>query len=381
MSDSPAFDRVVQLAYQAAFDPGRWIPFLEAMSCLLHADGTQIIVANRDYSQVHLSEVWGYPVAARDEYVAYYHQIDPRAQLVLQRPAGEVVQEHLYIDERFVRHSEYYNDYLARYDCRHVSACRLDCGSDSAVLYAVLSSAQRGPLSAAQVRLLQRLHDHLGCAAGLQEKWKLARSAQTGFESLVAALDDPVFIVSESGRMLFGNALAERLLSVGDGLFASNGRIAARSGDENTKLRAMLSSAYGCRNKESSISPYLCVSRRPPLEPLRAAVVPLASPTFGAESGRIMLWVERPTEMPRASTEAIAHWYKLSQAEARLALLLLSNRTLKEAASALGIAPSTAKRQLQSLFAKTGTRRQSELIAKLSHPVPAVGAASDAAGT
>lgn len=372
MSTAPAFDRVVQLAYGAALDPGHWSTFLKETSCLLDADGAQIIVASRDYSRVRLSEVWGYPESARDEYVAYYHQIDPRAQLVLRRPPGEVVQDHLYIDEHVVRHSEYYNDYLARYDARHVSAGRLDCGNDTAVLYAVLSSARRGPLTADKVGLLARIHAHLRCAAGLQERWGNTWSARTGFESLVAALDDPVLILSESGHLLLCNAAAESLLKVGEGLCVSRGRIAARTPDENAKLRQLLCAVHGSAERALAYSPYLCLTRRPPLEPLRAAVIPLAPPVFGTETGRIMLWIDLPAEIPRMPAEAFACWYKLTRAEVRLALLLLSNRTLKEAADTMGIALTTAKSQLQSLFAKTGTRRQSELMVKLARAVPSV---------
>ena len=48
--------------------------------------------------------------------------------------------------------------------------------------------------------------------------------------------------------------------------------------------------------------------------------------------------------------------------EAALAQELLVGLGLTEAAARLGIGLSTAKTQLQGIFAKTGTRRQTDLI-------------------
>jgi DNA-binding CsgD family transcriptional regulator len=61
----------------------------------------------------------------------------------------------------------------------------------------------------------------------------------------------------------------------------------------------------------------------------------------------------------------LARLFALTPAEARLARCLSKGDTLKEAAMALKIKLSTVRSQLSSLFAKTGTRRQSQLVALL----------------
>jgi DNA-binding CsgD family transcriptional regulator len=48
--------------------------------------------------------------------------------------------------------------------------------------------------------------------------------------------------------------------------------------------------------------------------------------------------------------------------EANLAVALASGRSLVDAADALGIAHNTARSHLRSIFAKTGVRRQSQLV-------------------
>lgn len=58
--------------------------------------------------------------------------------------------------------------------------------------------------------------------------------------------------------------------------------------------------------------------------------------------------------------------FSLSPAESRLAQCLLEGMTVKEAALSLGIGYETARKTLKSIFEKTGTRRQSQLVLVLS---------------
>lgn len=62
----------------------------------------------------------------------------------------------------------------------------------------------------------------------------------------------------------------------------------------------------------------------------------------------------------------------LTAAEARLASKLATGRQIVDASEELGISPHTARTQLKAIFAKTGARRQSELIG-IMHRVSALG--------
>jgi DNA-binding CsgD family transcriptional regulator len=58
--------------------------------------------------------------------------------------------------------------------------------------------------------------------------------------------------------------------------------------------------------------------------------------------------------------------YKITPAEARLVAKLAALRTVEEAADDLGISMATARTQLKSVFGKSGTRSQSELLLLLA---------------
>jgi len=70
-----------------------------------------------------------------------------------------------------------------------------------------------------------------------------------------------------------------------------------------------------------------------------------------------------------AKDDKLARRFKLTPAEAALAKALKSGMSLSEAAEARGVSRNTARTHLARLLAKTGSRRQSELVLKLASVV------------
>lgn len=73
--------------------------------------------------------------------------------------------------------------------------------------------------------------------------------------------------------------------------------------------------------------------------------------------------LERPTEPGEA---ALRQLFGLTGAEAKLAARLTSGRSLEDVASEFRITIGTARSQLRSIFARTHTHRQAELVALLN---------------
>jgi DNA-binding CsgD family transcriptional regulator len=72
------------------------------------------------------------------------------------------------------------------------------------------------------------------------------------------------------------------------------------------------------------------------------------------------------TEPPQPSAEVLQKLFGLTAAETELALEIARGLRLREAADALGIEMPMATAQMASIFAKTGTQQQGELVALLS---------------
>lgn len=69
---------------------------------------------------------------------------------------------------------------------------------------------------------------------------------------------------------------------------------------------------------------------------------------------------------PRPRGRVLRELFELSPAETRMAVRLAEGKTLRSIAAEMGIAVSTARTHLRSVFGKTATNRQTELIGLLA---------------
>lgn len=82
---------------------------------------------------------------------------------------------------------------------------------------------------------------------------------------------------------------------------------------------------------------------------------------------------ERAPASPRQASQAecdplkLQSYFALSPAQARLAALMFDGKSLKDAASDLGLTEGSARQYLKRVFEKTGARRQLDMIRVIEH--------------
>jgi DNA-binding CsgD family transcriptional regulator len=105
------------------------------------------------------------------------------------------------------------------------------------------------------------------------------------------------------------------------------------------------------------------VVRRDARRPVVIRVIPVdgaaRSPFLNA---RVVLILNDLDPNPTPVFDTFSQAFGLTPAETRLAALIATGVPPRQAAEQLGIARETARTQLKSVFAKTGTHRQSELV-------------------
>lgn len=76
----------------------------------------------------------------------------------------------------------------------------------------------------------------------------------------------------------------------------------------------------------------------------------------------IALFISSPDQPIETSTDLLQELFKLTPAEAKLAVLLTNGFTIENISAELGISAHTVRAHLRSIFSKTHVSRQSELI-------------------
>ena len=207
---------------------------------------------------------------------------------------------------------------------------------------------------------LDRLRPHLARAGLVAARLCLER-AQAAVETL-EAIRLPAAVLGGSGHVLAVNSLMEDLHPL---MFPTAfGGIAIADKAADTLLNeAIEAAASDCRDIIGSI-PIAGTERRPP------AVVQVL-PVKGAArdilaSGAVMLVVTMVSdEAPAPSHEILSSLFDLTPAEAGLAGMLMIGRSVADAAGESSISVKSARTYLERIFQKTGTHRQSQLLALL----------------
>ncbi|WP_157977791.1 helix-turn-helix transcriptional regulator [Paraburkholderia kururiensis] len=90
------------------------------------------------------------------------------------------------------------------------------------------------------------------------------------------------------------------------------------------------------------------------------------SATFGLRTIAMLIFYH-PRSAPPVDEDLLAAAFDLTPAESRIAHLLADGLTPKDIAARVGVQPDTVRKQMQSIYQKTGTNRQPDLVRLLLH--------------
>jgi DNA-binding CsgD family transcriptional regulator len=263
--------------------------------------------------------------------------------------------------------SEYYNDCLRTLDVCHIMGGSVLDGSGTAALLSLMRPQSAPAFSHEEMRTLSVLMPHLKQAVALRTR---LREVELVKEGLAAALDWitlGVILISPALEILAANRSAREILAASDGLACTRGQLQVTDRTARDQLGMLLRAGRG--DARLPAGGPISVPR-PSMRRNYALFVCLAPPKLAAFVGgnrrRFSIFIVAPETVPQPPCELLVRWFGLTPAEARLTMILLQGLTLKEAAEQLAVARNTVHSQLASVFSKTGTRRQSELVKLLS---------------
>jgi DNA-binding CsgD family transcriptional regulator len=270
---------------------------------------------------------------------------------------------------RFLQYTELYSREEMAADPHHQEFLRprdlgwgaysvADLPGGERLMFSVQRQLSRGPPDADQLRFLQHLRPHLMRAAAITARMGLGQLDRQ--LELLEEIDLPAAVLGLGGRVVAANAafLARREAAGGGERLAlpdeAVGRqvLAALETIAASRLPPLLSFAVA-----PGVSHPAMILR---LLPLRRG----AQELFTGALAVLVLHEIQPPPLPEATL--LSDLFGLTPAQIRLARLLMQGHSLPQAAAATGLSRETLRTQLRSIFEKTGTGRQAELVALFS---------------
>lgn len=364
---------LVGSVYDAALDGKLWTRLAEKIARTFGAMSLGLILQAGDAAEF-LSRTENLSGWGDTAYERHYHRHDVWAQRAARLGLSKVLaSKDLIADSEFDR-TEFCNDYCRPLDVYYVVGALIPVTADQTGILALHRPRRGGHFGDEDKGLVATFLPHLQRA--LQIRHQLGEAA-TERQAALNALErsgTAVLVVTGTGKILYANREAEELLRTGDGLRMIGGRVAAADHFLGQRLAALIhQSADTAAGKDRGAGGAISIPRpeRLPLAVLAAPFRP-ARDGFGPPVPAAILFIRDP-EARTPALLAVRGLFGLTGAEARIASALASGISLEKAAVTLGISLHTARTQLKSAFAKTGTSRQAELVALILRSVGGFG--------
>jgi DNA-binding CsgD family transcriptional regulator len=181
-------------------------------------------------------------------------------------------------------------------------------------------------------------------------------------QSTLDSLALGVILLSPQGRVVTMNRAAERLLAEDDSLQAGPDGLLAERTAESGRLKQLVAEATDASaSAQLGPSGVLTVSRRND-SPLQLLVSPVRG--FDLDEShpvRAIVFAGDPAQ-GRPTNDTLRILFGLTPAECRLAMLLADGHRIIVITEMLRVTRNTVKSQLSSIYAKTGTSRQAQLV-------------------
>jgi DNA-binding CsgD family transcriptional regulator/PAS domain-containing protein len=363
--------RIVEHIYQTVDDASAWPSVLAEISDALGGGVAALLYHDVRAHHGGLNQTVRLAPEAIDVYQQHFHALDPwgkgTARLGLGK-TGAVLNGDQLTSLRELRGSEYYADYASKYDLVRILAGVVIADGPVLSVISILRAERAQPFGDEEHQLLLPLMAHLKRVLEIRRKVDGLQLLHAASNHALDHLPTGVVLVDGSGKVIFANIAAERTLRAGEGLTVEGGRLVAILASETTSLRALINAAV-CTSTGEGLHPggVMNISRPQFERALNVLVSPVPASvtggTFG-QAGAVVL-ISNPEQADAPDPDVLRALFRLTAAEARLAIAICSGLSLSEAAETLNIGRETAKSHLKQVFAKTATSRQGELVAMI----------------
>jgi len=373
------FPRLKSLICDAAVEETKWWQVLRAIGDVLADAKTFSFDFNIESQQSTNLRFNGVDPSSLKAYERYYAALNPYPATVFfnsKAPPATVLNAHDFVAPAQAMQTEFYNDFMKPQQMGpwHFGAILHRDASDIG-LFTVLPQGNYAHGNYEDLRKkFSMLAPHLVRAVEINRVLSRHMQIEHALGSSLDALAAAAFVLEASGKLLHANGLGETMLRAGDVLARQpDGSLAAKHAAEESALEAAVRNAGA---PGAAIDPPVrLTSRARPamylawIMRMRDTPTTPGGPLHGLDGfdrhGATLVLVSRTDRKIEISADVLRAAYDLSPAEARLVAALAGGESIADYASRLGLSRNTVRNQMASIFDKTDTRRQAELVARV----------------
>ena len=365
MANQAAYSQFLASLYDCAIAPGLWHRVLPMLCDYMDSCGAAIAARQCGAEAPYFLIEHGLDERVHEIYVAKYREINPRLPALALFGTDEPVRTEDMLDVEEFKRSAYYREFHLPFEMGEILATKIVEDRQR-----IMSCNVRRPQPYLQddVEKLRDLCPHIRRVMTISELLEQRTVERDNLAEVLNRLAVAVIMVDPKQRIVHKNATADDVLTDGGPLVSVNGVLTADSPRNREALR------------QAALAPDLDL-KSIPLEGrngqvMVATVLPLNSGLRKAcakpLTASAAVFLHHPPIVDGSLVATLGTAFRLTGAEARVMASLLEGLQISEIALRYGVSASTVRTQVQRLFEKTSTKRQSDLVRVVSNTLPPI---------
>jgi DNA-binding CsgD family transcriptional regulator len=352
--------------YDASLETEAWPQLLCDMADLCGVENAALVVhdSRAEFSSVLTPRADPDVVSA---YGSYWWQHDPTAAMTAGVPVGQITTLETTGRRRFLD-STFHNEYW-RHSGLGAERVATNLMTDNGAFSSIVLQASRGRdvIEPDAHRAFAALVPHLVRAVSIScrlQRLEIKNTAAQLTGQSASATSSAIFIVDARMRLVHTDSAAETYLRPGSPLRLGDTTFGLADATADSDLRAAVAACAEQIRVDVAPGARIVVRHPDGRVALSIEVLPfrIRAGLMGGASPVAMLLVTDPQNTREQKIARLRDHFRLTRAEALLALEMLEGDGRAAAAARCGISVNTARTHLTRIFDKTGVNRQAELI-------------------
>jgi DNA-binding CsgD family transcriptional regulator len=358
--DSSGFDHLLLILYRSIHAANPWNEFLHALCEHFQACAATLVVrqpARGDRGQM-------FDVNVRQALMEVYRTANFPDDPFLDLEEGVACNIFDRVPREVFMRSRFYNELLKLDNDTDVLALNVTFGNTYLGSVKLSRREPLGVFGLPEKSLMMRLYPHLKTALEIYERSRRQSLENHAYVKAIDQLAFGVVILNDRGHVIRVNETASRMMKESQLLRVVNNYLQAGEPEHqvlvSNAVKSMLEKPDGAAEPAGSLK----ISGEKPARSLYMLLKPIedSAPDSGNNPGGVAIFLSADKLQHNVSMQAFAKLYHISRAEMALLTELLEGASIIDAAATLGISENTARVQLRSVFTKTDTHRQADLI-------------------
>jgi len=365
MPDQSLLSELIGDIYEASYRPSYWPVVIEKICRITNSQSGGLVIQDMSIKEANAYYPYGWSEEKLFDYARHRHH-DPAFTIMQDKPVGEAINI-----QNTRRHaletSDYYEDVRLKHNIGYLAGAKVIDNEVQVVGLGLHRTFSCTAYDDDTLQLISELVPHLQRALRIHREFIRLRIEKS---ALSAGIDNSMLglvLLDHLGEQAYMNPVAKEILENHPAVTLINGIITATNKEDAAQLRRLihdcLRPVQNDKQERGGIIGLHHISKR---HPLAVMVKPVNTSELANMVDGIpvyaAIYLSDPNKPLALSADNLETLYGLTRAESQLAIALVGGMGVDEIAQTNSRSINTVRTQLRSIFQKTNTNSQADLI-------------------